>query len=870
MQLARGILLTVVATAVIILLVCAWGSTKDKQRRTEGFFAPGLTEQGRLHISTGCTVNVADGQDSYTFKSEAMQSDTKSSTRRSCVIADNSLGLLNPKEGDPCAVTNDDPENEWFNPFNKKPALVALTTQTVNGQQRCVAEISASITTDEIRRLDELMIKQGADVVSGAPKLRKDLKKALSDLETAMKNKKICDDELSVQSAQLAPLTAAIAMWVKKGSVGALTYVSVSGDRMCGLQADDRIQYSTDGGATWTPKGGLLKNVSIDGKKACGVNKEKEIFCVDDMDLLGNGSVKWQKMDGYLDNVSVSEGRMCGTNDKGDIWWAPFNKIGVWKKKDGVLKQISINGKRGCGVNASNEIFCTENIESPANDWVKIKPPDSRTLTQVSMDGGQLCGITSSGEIYCRDDSGSWAKKEGMLKQISLDGKGGKACGVGTDSMVYCSNKLDRDNDGVLWEGSQGYGAGDSVPAANVIDCASKCAGKEGDTCKSIYYDPDDKRCYRFKGRYGGSGDPWREAKPRGYTGNVAQLDRDRDGYIWTGSRGFGDDRTGDSLKANSAQECVNLCANKEGGSCKSMTFSSEMQHCWRNVDKYGLPNSTSRRNNDPQWSAWSTANVASNGVAAAPAPAAPAAAPPPAAWTKVGVEKFANVSVSDSILCGIKKDRSVRCSEDNGSTWVKKQGGLRDVSVDGKRLCGINDEGNLFCTYDFDKLSNDANMWAQLTTGWPMNNVSVSKTQMCATRNDNAVFCTGYNQRDWKQMPGLIKQVSLDGVAACGVNPNDQNIYCATDIGKGDWRQLPAAPEKLTQVSLKKNTVCGVGDSGAVFCKTNKDTGDAWVGYGGKAMKQVQVDTSGTRVCGVEMGGGKGEDADVFCFPLA
>jgi hypothetical protein len=867
-------------------MVCAWRSTKDEQRSPEGFFnGQGLTSYGQELISTGCTVNVAGGEDSYTFKSESMQNDYSSSSK-SCVVADNSLGLLKPKDGDLCAVANDDPENEWFNPLKKDPALVALTTKTVNGQQRCVAEISASVTTDEIRKFDQLLIKQGADVLSGAPKLRKDLKTALSDLEKAMKGKEDCDTALTVMSAQLAPLTAAIAMWVKKGSVGALTYVSVSGDRMCGLQADDRIQYSTDGGATWKPKDGLFKNVSIDGKNACGVNKEKEIWCVDDMDLLGNGSVKWQKMDGYLDNVSVSEGRMCGTNDKGDIWWAPFNKKGAWKKKDGVLKQISINGKRGCGVNASNDILCTENIESPANDWVKIQPPDSRTLTQVSMDGGgQLCGITSSGEIYCRDDGGYWAKKEGMLKQISLDGKGGMACGVGTDDMVYCSNKLDRDNSGVIWQGSRGYGAGDSVPAATVLECASQCANKEGDTCKSIYYDPDGKLCYRFEGRYGGGGDPWREAKPRGYTGNVTQLDRDRDGYIWRGSRGFS--KTGDRLKhVATAEECVYLCASKQGGSCKSMTFNSELQHCWRFDSKYGEVGSTAWRNNEPQYAAaWSTANVASKGVAAAPAPAAPApavalaplpvapqppAAPPPAAWTKVGFEKFATVSVSDSIVCGIKKDKSIRCSEDNGSTWVTKQGSLRDVSVDGKRLCGVNDAGNLFCTYDFDKLTHDPNMWAQLTAGIPMNNVSVSASQMCTARNDNAVFCTGYNQRDWKHMPGLIKQVSLDGVAACGVNPNDQNIYCATDIGRGDWKQMPDAPEKLTQVSLKKNIVCGVGDSGAVFCKASKDTGDAWVGYPGKSMKQVQVDTSGKRVCGVEIGAGKAEDADVFCLSLA
>ena len=130
---------------------------------------------------------------------------------------------------------------------------------------------------------------------------------------------------------------------------------------------------------------------------------------------------------------------------------------------------------------------------------------------------------------------------------------------------------------------------------------------------------------------------------------------------------------------------------------------------------------------------------------------------------------------------------------------------------------------------------------------------VSITKTLTCGIGDGEGVWCTPTNAPDgfkWNPLENTrLKQISMDTVngtvRACGVN-NDDNIYCASDVSKNNWIQVGNPPDKLYQVSLSGNRLCGVNHKNELKCA---DFGISnWSDTPG-SFKYISLD--GIRACG-------------------
>jgi len=106
-------------------------------------------------------------------------------------------------------------------------------------------------------------------------------------------------------------------------------------------------------------------------------------------------------------------------------------------------------------------------------------------------------------------------------------------------------------------------------------------------------------------------------------------------------------------------------------------------------------------------------------------------------------------------------------------------------------------------------------------------------------------------NQYDWTQVPGGLKQVSLDNNVVCGVNSAD-DIYCADQNieSNPNWRRIDG---KLKHVSVNKGRLYGVNSNDQIWF-TQDYKNPRWRGIPG-SLKQVELD--GNVVCGVNSGNG-------------
>jgi len=122
---------------------------------------------------------------------------------------------------------------------------------------------------------------------------------------------------------------------------------------MCGSNSADEIFCAPFMSSSWTQLPGLLKQVSISGKRLCGVTSSSSVFCADDF-----SNVNWRLLPGGLDQVDVNGDNLCGTASDGSIWCMNIN-VQSWIRKDGILKKVSMDGTgiRAYGITSAGEIF---------------------------------------------------------------------------------------------------------------------------------------------------------------------------------------------------------------------------------------------------------------------------------------------------------------------------------------------------------------------------------------------------------------------------------------------------------------------------------------------------------------------------------
>lgn len=113
------------------------------------------------------------------------------------------------------------------------------------------------------------------------------------------------------------------------------------------------------------------------------------------------------------------------------------------------------------------------------------------------------------------------------------------------------------------------------------------------------------------------------------------------------------------------------------------------------------------------------------------------------------------------------------------------------------------------------------------------MKQVSINRGRMYGTNvADDIFYAADYKNPSWVQVPGKLKQVSLDGSVVCGVNSADE-VWCAdANIETNpNWRRVAGG---LKYVSVNKGRLYGVNGADDIFYAPNYSD-PQWVQVPGK-----------------------------------
>jgi Tectonin domain/WSC domain len=149
---------------------------------------------------------------------------------------------------------------------------------------------------------------------------------------------------------------------------------------------------------------------------------------------------------------------------------------------------------------------------------------------------------------------------------------------------------------------------------------------------------------------------------------------------------------------------------------------------------------------------------------------------------------------------------------------------------------------------------------WSQVPG--KLKQTSVDKNVFCGVNSNDDIYCMDNNNMqkpNWKQVPGKLKHISVDNGKLFGVNSND-DIYYAPSYKDAKWQHIPG---KLKQIDLSDNRVCGVSSNDNIFCKDaqnilgNQNWEAGWQKVPGK-LKYITLD--GKVMCGANT------HDDIYC----
>jgi hypothetical protein len=191
--------------------------------------------------------------------------------------------------------------------------------------------------------------------------------------------------------------------------------------------------------------------------------------------------------------------------------------------------------------------------------------------------------------------------------------------------------------------------------------------------------------------------------------------------------------------------------------------------------------------------------------------------------------------------------------AQTDSGVWTRLEGSLVQISFDGKQLCGVNNNDDIWCASDNIR-GKGAPSWRQLPG--KLTQIAVYGDSLFGVNRANMIYFGSAVSSDpsWRQLPGSLRQVSTDNKQVCGVNSND-DIWCADSNIRSDpnWRQVPG---KLIQVEVLNGRLIGVNRESEIF--TGQSYGDPkWVKLPG-SLRQVSFD--GVRLCGTN------SNSDVWC----
>lgn len=189
-------------------------------------------------------------------------------------------------------------------------------------------------------------------------------------------------------------------------------------------------------------------------------------------------------------------------------------------------------------------------------------------------------------------------------------------------------------------------------------------------------------------------------------------------------------------------------------------------------------------------------------------------------------------------VVCGVNSSDNIYCADQNIETspnWTQIGGALKHVAVASGKLYGANVNDQIYGADDYKNAQ-----WVNMPGALKQISVdSANANVVCGVNSSDNIYCADNGNKqspNWVQVPGSLKHVSVSNGKLAGVNRNDE-IYSADDYKTANWSQVPGA---LKQVSLDDNIMCGVNSNEAIYCNDDYKTGNWWQVPG--SLKYVSV----------------------------
>lgn len=140
------------------------------------------------------------------------------------------------------------------------------------------------------------------------------------------------------------------------------------------------------------PPSEKLKQISMHGKRVCGVSENDNIYCKNDLYSSDWNYIAKPK----LKYISLYKKELVGVNINNDIFHINDITNPTCKQITGAkLKTIERGINSYCGIDINNDILCKHDLNSPL-PWSKLA---LTTLSSISIDGKYLYSINADGSI---------------------------------------------------------------------------------------------------------------------------------------------------------------------------------------------------------------------------------------------------------------------------------------------------------------------------------------------------------------------------------------------------------------------------------------------------------------------------------------
>ncbi|RHY01527.1 hypothetical protein DYB36_000506 [Aphanomyces astaci] len=713
-------------------------------------------------------------------------------------------------------------------------------------------------------------------------------------------------------SSKILPTQA----WIQ---ISGETYESVSMDEdkfVCGVTPDNKLDCAWNGikskNPNWSRQNGLFKQVIVANGRLVGLNKDNKLYTTP-TDTMPTSTLKWQAIPSppsLLKQISYDGERVCGITTSNTVlcttfdptkpldWYSvPGSNIAVVSIVPGKLEQVVVGSKRSIiGVNIEDEVWFSPKI-LPSQAWVQIS---GQFYKSVSLDNGKfVCAVVvAHGRLVGLDPWNQlFTASTGTIKlqlilpppiilsQISYDGQ--RVCGITTASTilrtafdpskpldwypvpgsniavvsVQGNNVFASTTDSTLLLNStrpvttSGYSkllylcVIDPVPPcldapagwSAVLGSLTQISVDKSVVCGLNALDKFKVYCSQKKQPASWWTLPNVAFKHMAVRDGIV-FGIQTDGKLVTGPIGptatFVEVLTpfcaASKVTVDGSTVCVVTTRNQVFCANTAATAGFPASARWQGLDgtvtQVALAGSTLYGVNGQNqlWRGIVTAGSLASGVAS---------------WTLVPTIQLQQVSYDGVRVCGVTPVQKVVCSSADGNvingnvslTWTTLEGELAQVSQFGASLYGVDAAGHIFYQ---DLLPGTTPTTTPLTT--PRSNVAAAWTvvptpnialvtvssfgsNVCGTDSAGSIYCSTFDANNpsvvaWVQLQGALQQVVVGAKGVLyGVNSANAIYYAPTcRATTPSWVQQWGA---LNNIATDGTVLCGVNRGSQVYC---------------------------------------------------